>query len=64
MTDAPWSAGLLGVVAHLGQESIVSQAVADGIRGFGKLVAEIAEPSLDRVRHVTLLRTRDVRQLT
>lgn len=51
-------AGFLGVAAHLGQEFVVSQPVADRVGNLLGVLAERAVPSLDNIGDVSLLRTR------
>ena len=48
---------MLSVGAHPGQQFIVSEPLADRGGELGRVLVEASEPSLDNVRHVTLLRT-------
>lgn len=47
-----WSAGLLGLAAHLRQEIVVSEPAADRVGDLGGVFAESAETSLRNEGHV------------
>lgn len=56
------SACFLGVAAHVRQEVVVAEPVADRLGNLRRVFAERSVPSLDDIGHVTLLQTRYTRQ--